>query len=157
MSITNTIRGHLPIAAIGGAALTAGLMLVLPTSVEAAARTTTVTVTAGKPSEFGFRFDEDASQHGTGHLQGHERRHDPARLQDLCKRKGRTREQLQGHGDEADRSRASDDADLHVQGERHVRVPLHGARSCRSRHEGRPEGDVMAGSFRITVNGLSTA
>jgi uncharacterized cupredoxin-like copper-binding protein len=64
MSLTNTIRVHLPIAAIGVAVLAAGLMLVLRTSAEAATQTTTVTVTAGKPSEFGFRLSTKTFKHG---------------------------------------------------------------------------------------------
>ena len=65
MSLTNTIRARLPITAIGGAALVAGLMLTLTTGAGAATRTTTVTVTAGKPSEFGFQLSTKTVKHGS--------------------------------------------------------------------------------------------
>ena len=64
MSLTNTIRAHLPITAIGWAALIAGLMLTLPAAAGAGTRTTTVTVTAGKPSEFGFVLSTKTFKHG---------------------------------------------------------------------------------------------
>jgi len=65
MSLANTIRAHLPVTAIGGAVLVAGLALALPTAGGAAARATTVTVTAGKPTEFGFRLSTKTVTHGT--------------------------------------------------------------------------------------------
>jgi|1185.fasta_scaffold248201_2 uncharacterized cupredoxin-like copper-binding protein len=65
MSLANTIRSHLPTTAIGCAALVAGLMLTLPLAAGAATRTTTVTVTAGKPSEFGFRLSTKTFKHGS--------------------------------------------------------------------------------------------
>jgi len=65
MSITNTIQARLPITALGGAALAAALMLTLPTAAGAATRATTVTVTAGKPSEFSFRLSTKTFKHGT--------------------------------------------------------------------------------------------
>jgi len=50
--------------AIGGVALVAVLALVLAALAGAATRATTVTVTAGKPSEFGFKLSTKTVKHG---------------------------------------------------------------------------------------------
>src|SRR5438270_13178851 len=50
--------------AVGGVALVVVLALVLPALVGAATRATTVTVTAGKPSEFGFKLSTKTVKHG---------------------------------------------------------------------------------------------
>jgi uncharacterized cupredoxin-like copper-binding protein len=47
------------------AALIPALALILPAAAGAAARGTTVSVTAGKPSEFGFRLSTKAVKHGS--------------------------------------------------------------------------------------------
>jgi uncharacterized cupredoxin-like copper-binding protein len=65
MSLTNKVRTRLPITAIGWAALIAGLTLTLPTAAGAATHVTAVTVTAGKPSEFGFRLSTKTFKHGS--------------------------------------------------------------------------------------------
>jgi uncharacterized cupredoxin-like copper-binding protein len=65
MSLTNNLRAHLPITAVGWAALIAGLTLTLPATAEAATHATTVTVTAGKPSEFGFLLSTKSFKHGS--------------------------------------------------------------------------------------------
>jgi uncharacterized cupredoxin-like copper-binding protein len=64
MSLTNRAHAHLPITAVGGAALLAGLTLMLPAAAGAARAATTVTVTAGKPTEFGFRLSTKSFKHG---------------------------------------------------------------------------------------------
>jgi uncharacterized cupredoxin-like copper-binding protein len=64
MSVKHTLRARLPIAAIGSAVLLTGFMLTLTTAAGAATRATTVTVTAGKPSEFGFRLSTKTVKHG---------------------------------------------------------------------------------------------
>jgi uncharacterized cupredoxin-like copper-binding protein len=51
--------------AVGGVALVAVVALVLPALAGAATRATTVTVTAGKPSEFGFKLSTKTFKHGT--------------------------------------------------------------------------------------------
>src|SRR3954471_16211058 len=51
--------------AAGGAALAAVLALVLPALAGATTRATTVTVTAGKPSEFRFQLSTKTFKHGT--------------------------------------------------------------------------------------------
>jgi uncharacterized cupredoxin-like copper-binding protein len=50
---------------VGGIALVAGLALLLPAAASAARKATTVTVTAGKPSEFRFILSKKAFPHGT--------------------------------------------------------------------------------------------
>jgi uncharacterized cupredoxin-like copper-binding protein len=65
MSFTNTIRARLPITAIGAAVLATVAILALSTEARAATRAATVTVTAGKPSEFGFRLSTKTVTHGT--------------------------------------------------------------------------------------------
>lgn len=50
---------------IGGIAGLAALGLLLPTAVGAARNATTVNVTAGKPSEFGFILSKKVLPHGT--------------------------------------------------------------------------------------------
>jgi uncharacterized cupredoxin-like copper-binding protein len=49
---------------IAGAALVAGLALLLPAVAGATARATTVRVTAGKPSEFGFQLSTKTVKRG---------------------------------------------------------------------------------------------
>jgi uncharacterized cupredoxin-like copper-binding protein len=49
--------------AIGGAAAIAGLMLALPAA-DAATNATSITVTAGTPSEFGFKLSKKTFAHG---------------------------------------------------------------------------------------------
>jgi uncharacterized cupredoxin-like copper-binding protein len=65
MSLTKKIRTRLPIFAIGCSALIAGLPLTFPAAAGAATRATTVTVTAGKPTEFGFRLSTKSFKHGS--------------------------------------------------------------------------------------------
>jgi uncharacterized cupredoxin-like copper-binding protein len=50
--------------AVGGAALVAVLALVVVALAGAATRATTVSVTAGKPSEFGFKLSTKTVKHG---------------------------------------------------------------------------------------------
>jgi uncharacterized cupredoxin-like copper-binding protein len=50
---------------IAGIALMATIALLLPAVAAATARATTVTVTAGKPSEFGFQLSTKTIKHGT--------------------------------------------------------------------------------------------
>ena len=64
MTLTNKARTLLPIAVIGCAALIAGLTLTFALAAGAATRAATVTVTAGKPTEFGFRLSTKTVKHG---------------------------------------------------------------------------------------------
>jgi len=64
MSSTNRVRPAAPKVAISGAALIAGLMLALPGAAHAATTTTSVSVTAGKPSEFRFVLSKKTFAHG---------------------------------------------------------------------------------------------
>jgi uncharacterized cupredoxin-like copper-binding protein len=59
MSLTTKFR------AIGLAAPIVGLTLSLPATAGAVSRATTVTVTTGKPSEFGFRLSTKTFKHGS--------------------------------------------------------------------------------------------
>ena len=63
MSTTNKSRLTVTKLAIGAVAAIAGLMLALPAA-NAATNATSVTVTAGKPSEFGFRLSNKTFAHG---------------------------------------------------------------------------------------------
>jgi hypothetical protein len=63
MSFTNKARARLPVAAIAGTALVAALAL--PVAAGASTDATTVKVTAGKPTEFGFQPSTKAFKHGS--------------------------------------------------------------------------------------------
>ena len=144
MTLTNKARTLLPIAVIGCAALIAGLTLTFALAAGAATRATTVTVTAGKPTEFGFRLSTKTVKHGAVTFKVTNSGSIPHDFKICSSPKGGTRERVHGQGDEAAQRRLIRNADLHVREGGHVRVPLRRSRSCRCRHEGRPEGDVIS-------------
>jgi uncharacterized cupredoxin-like copper-binding protein len=65
MLLNKNVGTRRPIIALGCAALTAMLTLTLTTGAGAATSATTVVVTAGKPTEFGFRMSTKTFRHGS--------------------------------------------------------------------------------------------
>ena len=63
MSFTNKARARLRVTAMAGTALVA--VLALPVAAGASTHATTVKVTAGKPTEFGFQLSTKAFKHGS--------------------------------------------------------------------------------------------
>jgi uncharacterized cupredoxin-like copper-binding protein len=64
MSFTNKTRLTVPEVALAGIALIAVLILALPVAAHASTKSTSVTVTTGKPSEFRFTLSKKTVPHG---------------------------------------------------------------------------------------------
>ena len=130
-----TWLGQLALVVLG--LVVAGLSWSLPAVAKPrAASATTVTVTAGKPSEFRYKLSKSKVPKGTVTFKVKNIGHRPSRLQD------RRQE------DEAAEDGQVRHADRHLREGRQVRLHLHGGRPCGGGHEGYPHRHVVVRPWR---------